>query len=66
MTVQRKKESRSGIEIKPENKGKFTAWCKRQGFGGVTQECIRKGLKSDDPGVRRMANVARNARKWGD
>jgi len=26
-------------------KGSFTAWCKRQGFGGVTCECIRKGLK---------------------
>ena len=25
--------------------GSLTRWCKRQGFQGVTCECIRKGLK---------------------
>lgn len=48
------------IKIKPENRGKFTKHC----GGKVTGECIRKGLKSDNMGVRKMANFARNARKW--
>jgi len=45
--------------------GTFTAWCKRQGFDGVTEECIAKGLASKDPRIRRKANFARNAKGWG-
>jgi len=26
-----------------KNPGSFTAWCKRQGYKGVTVECIKKG-----------------------
>lgn len=52
------------IKIKESAKGSFTAWCKRQGFGGVTQACIRKGLSSDNPDIRKKANFARNSRKW--
>ena len=44
--------------------GTFTAWCKRQGFGSVTQACITKGLASKDPRIRKKANFARNAAKW--
>ena len=40
-------------------KGVFTAYCKRNGFKGVTKECIEKGLKSKDPIVRKRANLAR-------
>lgn len=43
--------------------GAFTAWCKRQGFNGVTEECIRKGLSSDNPTIRRRANLAKTFRK---
>lgn len=43
--------------------GSFTAWCKRQGFDGVTDECIAKGLQSKDPAIRKKAHFARNARK---
>lgn len=52
------------VNIKPSMEGTFTAWCKRQGFGGVTEECIQKGLNSRDAGIRKKANFARNARKW--
>ena len=52
------------IEIKEENVGKFTRYCKRKGFKGVTQECITMGKRSKSPGVRKMAVFAENARKW--
>jgi hypothetical protein len=51
-------EAKSGIRIKPENKGKFTAYKKRT--GKTTEEA----LHSKDPHVRQMANFARNAKKW--
>lgn len=46
------------IHIKPENRGKFTAYKKRT--GKTTEEA----LHSKDPHVRQMANFARNAKKW--
>lgn len=46
------------IKIKPENKGKFTAYKKRT--GKTTEEA----LHSSDPHVRKMANFAKNAKKW--
>lgn len=49
-----------GIYIKPENRGKFTKYCK----GKVTQKCIDKGKKSSDPKIRKRATFAENARKW--
>jgi len=49
---------KSNIEIK--HPGAFTKWCKQQGFEGVTCECIKKGLASNNPHVRKMANFARN------
>jgi hypothetical protein len=36
-------------------KGRFTTYCKTQGFDGPCQGCVEKALKSDDPGVRGMA-----------
>lgn len=53
-----KKRRKGGIKIKPKNRGKFTAYKKRT--GKTTQEA----LHSKNPHVRRMANFARNARKW--
>lgn len=52
------------IHIKPENKGKFTQYCKNKGHEGVTNECIDEGLASKSTGVNKMANFARNAREW--
>ncbi len=59
-----KRKKKSKIYIKPSRRGAFTRWCKAHGFGGVNARCIRAGLKSKDPRVRKMANFARNARKW--
>ena len=56
--------NKSGINIKPSHEGSFTAWCKRQGFGGVTSECISRGKASKDPAIRKKATFADNARHW--
>lgn len=58
------KEKKPTIKIKPSKEGSFTAWCKANGFNGVTEECIRKGLASKNPAIRKKANFARNARKF--
>ena len=56
--------AKSGIHIKPENKGKFTEWAKRHGHDGVTGAAIKEGLASKNAHVRQMANFARNAKSW--
>jgi len=50
--------AKHGIHIKPENKGKFTAYKKRTG------KTTAEALHSKDAHVRQMANFARNAKKW--
>lgn len=47
-----------GIHIKPENKGKFTAYKERTG------KTTAEALRSPNAHVRQMANFARNAAKW--
>jgi hypothetical protein len=56
-----KAKGKSGIVIR--NPGKFTAWCKAHGFGGVNARCIAAGLKAGGAAAR-MANFARNAAKF--
>jgi hypothetical protein len=53
------------IKIKPENKGKFTAFAKRKGMG--VQQAARHVLANKDkysPTIVKRANFARNAAKW--
>jgi len=59
-----KKGGKSGIYIKPENRGKFTASAKRAGRG--VQEHARKVLADPNasPTQKKRANFARNAAKW--
>lgn len=57
-------ESLAKIEIKPENKGKFTQYCKSKGYKGVTEGCISKGKKSKSSAVRKRAVFADNAKSW--
>jgi len=57
--------AKSGIEIKPENKGKFTKWAKARGMS--VAEAYKKVLANKDkypPSVVKMANFARNAAGW--
>ena len=56
--------ARSGIKIKPENRGKFTASAKRAGRG--VQEHARAVLNNPNATAlqKKRANFARNAAKW--
>ena len=40
--------------------GRFTTYCKRNGFKGPCKACAEKALKSDDPSVRGMATWYKN------
>lgn len=61
-------KTKSKINIKKENRGKFTAWAKKKKLvkksGKISNKAISAGLKSKDPAVRKRANFAKNARKW--
>ena len=59
-----KHKSGSGIHIKPENKGKFTASAKKAGQS--VQEHAKSVLNNPNatPLQKKRANFARNAAKW--
>lgn len=50
------------IYINPKNRGSFTKYC----GGKVTQHCIDKSKKSNNPKIRKKAVFAENARKWNN
>ncbi len=57
--------AKSGIEIKPENEGKFTRWASVRGMS--VQEAANKVMSNTDeypPAVVKMANFAKNAAGW--
>jgi hypothetical protein len=45
-------------------KGAFHRWLGKSEDSPITDADIKRGLASRDPHVRKMANFARNARKW--
>lgn len=58
-------EAKKGIEIKKENRGKFTKWAKARGMG--VQEAAAKVMANKEkypPSIVKMANFARNAAKF--
>ena len=57
-------KSKKGIHIKKKNRGKFTEYCKRKGYSGVTSQCIAEGKRSSNPTTRKRATFAGSARKW--
>jgi hypothetical protein len=57
--------AKSGIEIKPENKGKFTKWAKQRGM--TVKQAYNKVMANTDeypPSIVKMANFAKNAAGW--
>lgn len=54
------KKKEKWIQKIPLKKGRFTSYCKSQGFDGPCQACADKALQSDDPKVRGMANFYLN------
>lgn len=59
----KKKKKEKWIQKAIKNPGAFTQWCKRQGYSGVTKECIEKGKQSPNPTTRRRAYLAEILRK---
>jgi len=55
-----KDEWMQGAVKKP---GSFTAYCKKKGFDGVTDECISEAKASGDPTVKKRAVLAETFRK---
>ncbi len=58
-------QAKSGIEIKPENKGKFTRWAKARDMS--VSEAYNKVMSNTDnypASVVKMANFAKNAAGW--
>lgn len=48
------------INIKKENRGKFTEYCN----GKVTNECIQRAKKSGNKKLIKRAVFAQNSKKW--
>lgn len=46
MQAKEKITEKPKIKIKEANKGKFTEYCKRKGYEGVTSKCEEEGLAS--------------------
>ena len=57
------KKSKGWIQKAVKKKGAFTEYCKKQGYNGVTEACIQKGLKSKNPTTKKRANLAKTFRK---
>ena len=57
--------NKSGIKIKPANRGKFTAKAKAAGMGvqAYAKKVMKKGSKAT-AATKRQAVFARNAKKW--
>jgi len=47
-------------QIKISHPGAFTDYCKKQGFSGVTCDCICKAMASNDKTLHKRANFAYN------
>jgi len=59
-----KKAKEEGFPESDElEKGRFTEYCKRQGFEGPCKSCAEKALESDDASVRGMASFYLNTVK---
>lgn len=60
----RSPRGKSGIHIKPENKGKFTATAKAAGKSVQQEASSVLADPNASPTLKRRANFARNAAKW--
>ena len=56
--------AKDGIHIKKSHKGRFTKWCKEQGYKSVTCGCIKEGLAKGG-NVAKQANFANQFGKKG-
>ncbi len=56
-------EKKKWIQDAVHHKGRFTEYCKKNGFEGPCEACADLAMKSDDASVRGMAEFYRNVKK---
>lgn len=56
--------AKSGIYIKPSNRGKLRKTAKAKKGNNIPVSELRRLKKSKNPKTRKRANFALNARKW--
>jgi oligoendopeptidase F len=59
-----KKRSKSGIKIKPANRGKLRKSTKTKKGNKIPVSTLKRMKKSKNPVTRKRATFALNARKW--
>ena len=64
MAKKRRKKKRSGIYIKPANRGKLRKSAKAKKGKKIPVKKLRAMKKSKNPKTRKRATFALNARKW--
>lgn len=65
MDAQRRRQLRkSGIHIKPSHEGRLHEALGVSRGKNIPSDKLQSALHSDDPHIRKMANFARNAKKW--
>jgi hypothetical protein len=57
------KNKKDWIKGAVKKKGSFTSYCKKKGYKGVTDKCIKEGQKSKNPKTKKRANLAKTFRK---
>ena len=61
-----KKSKKDWIGKAVKKPGSFTSYCKKKGYKGVTEKCIKEGQKSKNPTTRKRANLAKTFRKMNE
>lgn len=61
--AKKKKAKDDWMQGAVKKEGSFTAYCKKKGFDGVTDECIAEGKASKDPTIKKRAVLAETFRK---
>jgi len=59
-----KKKKKKWVQKIDLKKGRFTEYCKQQGYDGPNQECAEKALNSEDPSVRGMSSFYLATKKF--
>jgi len=63
-TLESHKEKKKKLNLKNIKKGSFHEWLGKKPGEEIIEKDIEKGLKDKDPHVRKMAQFAKNAKKW--
>lgn len=59
-----KAKDKNASPIKKVKSGSFHEWLGKSKDKPITEADIQRGLKSPDPHIRKMAQFAKNSKKW--